>query len=299
MSHAKLTAAKVTEIRGRYAAGGVSYETLAQEFGVCLATIGNAVCGRLWKDVPGPLRTRTRTGPARGEEMPTARLTAAKVTEIRGRYAAGEATLTELAERFGVSKATIFNVVRGRGWKDAPGPILTPDRTGPACGEEHPRARLTDAKATEIRRLRAAGGVTLTELARQFGVTSGTVARVVKGLGYKHAARSAAGLVVDPGHPATDPPPADRKSCAIERGPGGSFKVRGKVKTLRRKAQRNLIHCLIDGGETGPDTFTLRKACGDYLNVFRGIRTDPDWASAILPPDRNGRKSTHWRAVHD
>ena len=52
----------------------------------------------------------------RGADRPLARLTEAKVREIRWRRAAG-VTMNVLAIRFGVSRQTISNVVARRAWK--------------------------------------------------------------------------------------------------------------------------------------------------------------------------------------
>jgi hypothetical protein len=52
---------------------------------------------------------------ARGQRHPFAKLTEAKVVDIRRRAEAGEAC-RELAKAFGVSKPTISNIVHGRGW---------------------------------------------------------------------------------------------------------------------------------------------------------------------------------------
>ena len=47
---AKLTVEKVREIRRRYAAGGISQEKLAKEYGVTLLSIGNIIRGKTWKE---------------------------------------------------------------------------------------------------------------------------------------------------------------------------------------------------------------------------------------------------------
>ena len=49
--NAKLTEASVREYRTRYAAGGISYETLANEAGVSLQTMWNAIRGATWKHI--------------------------------------------------------------------------------------------------------------------------------------------------------------------------------------------------------------------------------------------------------
>jgi hypothetical protein len=51
-----------------------------------------------------------------GDAHPGARLTSTKVAEIRSRFAAGDVNQRTLAAEYGVSKATISRVVRGRLW---------------------------------------------------------------------------------------------------------------------------------------------------------------------------------------
>lgn len=53
----------------------------------------------------------------RGEEHPRARLTWAQVHEIRARHAAGESGLS-LHRAFGVSRSTMYAVLRGEHWRE-------------------------------------------------------------------------------------------------------------------------------------------------------------------------------------
>lgn len=45
---AKLTSAEVAEIKSRYLAGGVSQQSLADEFGVCQTAVSSLIRGRSW-----------------------------------------------------------------------------------------------------------------------------------------------------------------------------------------------------------------------------------------------------------
>lgn len=58
-----------------------------------------------------------------GEARVNARLTESQVVAIRSAYAAGNTTLTELAGLAGVAKQTISQIVRGKKWAHAAGPI--------------------------------------------------------------------------------------------------------------------------------------------------------------------------------
>lgn len=62
-------------------------------------------------------RGRARGGPPRGERNASSKLTEAQVVDIRNRYATGEVLQIELTKEFGVSQATISEIVRRRIWR--------------------------------------------------------------------------------------------------------------------------------------------------------------------------------------
>lgn len=45
----------------------------------------------------------------------------------------------------------------------------------PACGEDHPSAKLTEAQAREVYHLAHGGSLSLRKIAQQYGVTKGAV----------------------------------------------------------------------------------------------------------------------------
>lgn len=53
----------------------------------------------------------------RGEDRPLSKLTAKSVREIRRIYAGGDATQTQLASRFGVSRSAVGDAINRRTWK--------------------------------------------------------------------------------------------------------------------------------------------------------------------------------------
>lgn len=66
------------------------------------------------------LRNGRHTHPertARGERQHSAKLTAEKIVAIRSSYSAGHVFQHEIADRFGVSQATVWRVVRRITWK--------------------------------------------------------------------------------------------------------------------------------------------------------------------------------------
>ena len=60
---------------------------------------------------------RVKSPALRGEAHPGAKLTAELVGRIRQEYAAGRATYCEIAERYGVSRYTIGEIVRREQWR--------------------------------------------------------------------------------------------------------------------------------------------------------------------------------------
>ena len=58
-----------------------------------------------------------RRGRVYGEDSGTAKLTGEQVLEIRSRYAAGGVRQIDLADEFGIGRATIGKIVRGERWR--------------------------------------------------------------------------------------------------------------------------------------------------------------------------------------
>jgi DNA-binding XRE family transcriptional regulator len=109
---AKLTEAQITEIRARYAAGGICQRDLASELGVSRGNISVITRGDGWKRVKeGPIVRRSVS-----ERNGLATLTEALVREIRARHAAGEHHKA-LAYEGGVTPRTIRRIISGRTWK--------------------------------------------------------------------------------------------------------------------------------------------------------------------------------------
>jgi hypothetical protein len=72
-------------------------------------------------------------------------LTEAQVVDIRVAFAAGGVTPRSLAAQFGATQKSVNDILRGKTWRDAGGPICTTDRRGRhgnhVKGAQHPRAR--------------------------------------------------------------------------------------------------------------------------------------------------------------
>jgi GIY-YIG catalytic domain len=141
------------------------------------------------------------------------KLTAAGAREIRERAAAGESTVT-LAAEFGITRHSVGNVVRGKTWPQAGGPIMAslprhwPVEAGEAArratkgkprsdevrrkigdanrgqkrpsmqGERHHQSRLDEKQVREIR-VRAGHGESYRDLGAEYGVSRTAIRKLV------------------------------------------------------------------------------------------------------------------------
>lgn len=114
---AKLTDEEVRTIRSRYASAEVTAKSLARAFGVSIQNVLAILRGTSRKTAGGPIST---IRPIYGSRVIGSKLTDAKVTEIRRRYApngiGGESGRT-LAREFGVPFQRISDIIRGYDWK--------------------------------------------------------------------------------------------------------------------------------------------------------------------------------------
>lgn len=108
----------------------------------------------------------------RGEEHPFRRLTSAIVVEARALYVSGQATQWELAERFGVARASMHAALIGKTWAHIDGArhVVTNN-----C------RYLTDAEVRRIREMYVAGVATQEEIAALFGSSLSNINFIVHG----------------------------------------------------------------------------------------------------------------------
>ena len=109
------------------------------------------------------------------------------VMEIREKYYSGELSHQTLGEEYGVTRACILDVVRGRTWSFLPysKEVAETSRWGDR-GELSSRSKLTSKQVTEIRTLYNQGGHTTRSLAALFNVSSGTTFAVISRKTWKH-----------------------------------------------------------------------------------------------------------------
>lgn len=113
---AKLTDAKVRELRRRVAAGELIRD-LAPEYGVSVTTIREVASGKRWSHIEGAVEVSSQP-PGRGEEI-SRKLTASQVQAIRRRRKAGE-PVNKLRQEYGVADSTIRAIIRRQHWKHVP-----------------------------------------------------------------------------------------------------------------------------------------------------------------------------------
>lgn len=94
------------------------------------------------------------------------KLTNEQAKSIRLQYTSSNVTQRELAEKYSINRATIADIVTGKSYKEAGGPIT--DR------------KLTDMDVVSIRKQRARGDP-LKEIANRFGVSRSCISLIARG----------------------------------------------------------------------------------------------------------------------
>lgn len=148
MPERRLTTTRVATAR-ILAAVGRPVEPLAREWGISPEAVRHAVTGRTWAHVTDP--------PPVVQEDPAARsrkLTSAQVADARQAVKGGTATITEIAARAHVARATVENAVYGRSWAHVTDP---PPLPLPGTGQRPANSRLDAAAVADARRRYAAG----------------------------------------------------------------------------------------------------------------------------------------------
>ena len=173
----KLSNREVVWLRERRATGEL-LKDLSVDFGISIRSVSLAARGETYRDVDGPL-TKTFVKRRTVIRHTKRKLSDEQVVEIRNRYANGE-TQTALAIEFGVSHQTIGAIVRGKTYKDVPGPLTKNCR-----GTQRSKLRkFSDEQVFQIRN-RYASEETLTALATEFGASISAIRNIVTGKTYK------------------------------------------------------------------------------------------------------------------
>lgn len=109
----RLTEAQVVEIRALLAAGELQ-QVIADRYNVTQSLVSMINRGKIWRHMGDPT-AHLPSGPLRGEQSKSARLTERDVIEIRRMLAEG-VFQKEIASRFAVSQSTISLIRMGKVW---------------------------------------------------------------------------------------------------------------------------------------------------------------------------------------
>lgn len=107
------------------------------------------------------------------------KLTWSQVKEIRGKYEPGKTTYKKLAREYGVSIGAICDIVNNETFRDSGYTSKSP--------EVSVRRSLTDAEAAAIRQWYCAELIGMSDLAREFGVSRPTIAKIIRNENYRNA----------------------------------------------------------------------------------------------------------------
>ena len=106
----KLKVEGVVRIKNLYKTGKHSMRGLSREYGVSLQTIRSVLRGESWLGIGCDVSKMAKRG------WDPAKLTEDQVSEIRELLEVG-VPLTEIAQRYGVSRRTIYGIREGETWK--------------------------------------------------------------------------------------------------------------------------------------------------------------------------------------
>jgi predicted XRE-type DNA-binding protein len=129
---------------------------------------------------------RGRSGPTqhpqryRGENHGGSKLTEARVVELLRLYERDKMSMKDIAEKFGVSRATVSHIINGRLWTHLTDTVGLPEsrrNTGSTNGQ----SKVNEAIVSEIRRRYTLGDISQRALALEFNVTQQLISRIVRG----------------------------------------------------------------------------------------------------------------------
>jgi len=113
----------------------------------------------------------------RGEKNWRARLSSEEVLRIRELHCSG-VPVSVLANEFGVTEVTIYDIVTGKTWAFVGGPTVKRRSREELKGEEHPSAKLSGSTVVRIRE-KYRTGHSIPELANEFGLGRTTIHNIV------------------------------------------------------------------------------------------------------------------------
>ncbi|MER8002957.1 hypothetical protein [Streptomyces sp. NPDC095613] len=151
---------------------GVPLAQLSQRFRLSLPLVYEAILTA--KAVAEPVRQTPQT------QGPFTVLSTGAVAVARETVSEGRGTVAEIAVNLGLPHSTVYAAVYGLTWRSVtnPPPLPRPSATPPV------NASLTVRDVAEARRLYAAGGPSIRDLALRFGVGDSTIRSAIHGLSW-------------------------------------------------------------------------------------------------------------------
>lgn len=119
----------------------------------------------------------------RGSEHHNTDLIEEQVVEMRELYAAGGISTRALAKKYGMDRSTVENIVTGKTWKHAGGPIQTGSLI--KRGSQTSNTHLVDQDIRDILEKRASGR-TIQSLADEYGLTIMPMSSIIHRKTWKH-----------------------------------------------------------------------------------------------------------------
>ncbi len=116
---------------------------------------------------------RGRTRSAKGEANPGAKLTQSDVDFIREQYATERMNQTQLARKFGVALHTVWGIIRNTHWRSDAYTYV------PRKNYVTQHRKVSRDARREIRNRYAQGGISYSQLAREYGVTAGCIFQIM------------------------------------------------------------------------------------------------------------------------
>lgn len=123
MGAAKLSEAKVLEIRKLYLTGEYSYEKLCHMFNVSVSLIGAIITNKAWTHVENKISVNGRIAIKQstrskkyGSDVSTSKLAESDVITMRYMYKTGKYTQKELGNMFGVNDRSVSGIINRKSW---------------------------------------------------------------------------------------------------------------------------------------------------------------------------------------
>lgn len=163
-ARAKLSDQDIKDIRNIYKNKEKTRYQLASIYNISISSINAYVLGERRKGSGGPMQRMRWDYIGRGGEKA---ITDSSAKKARLLYDSGKYSQADLADKFGVSRTLIANIVRGETRKGVGGPTRS---RGLMLGEDNPKSKLSDTEVLEIEKIYGSGDYTQKEIADKYGV---------------------------------------------------------------------------------------------------------------------------------